>query len=115
MNTSRLDQSRTPDEVVTFWRSAGMARWFAKDATFDAHFRETFLVEHFAAAARERDHWADEAQGALALLILLDQFPRNAFRRTAHMYATTCSNPIYACSSICRSPTRKLSTIRIFR
>ena len=73
---------------MTFWRSAGMARWFAKDATFDAHFRETFLVEHFAAAARERDHWADEAQGALALLILLDQFPRNAFRRTAHMYAT---------------------------
>jgi uncharacterized protein (DUF924 family) len=41
-----------------------------------------------AAARRDLDDWNQSPTGALALLILLDQFPRNAFRGTAHMYAT---------------------------
>src|SRR5690606_14627036 len=40
------------------------------------------------AARRELDHWAETAEGALALIILLDQFPRNCFRGTGHMFAT---------------------------
>ena len=43
---------------------------------------------HFAAAARRCDAWAAAAESALALLLLLDQYPRNSFRGTAHMYAT---------------------------
>ena len=43
---------------------------------------------HLAAAARQCDAWAETSDGTLALLILLDQFPRNAFRGTAHMFAT---------------------------
>jgi uncharacterized protein (DUF924 family) len=43
---------------------------------------------HFAAARRELDAWLDTASGALALLLLLDQVPRNALRGTAHMFAT---------------------------
>jgi uncharacterized protein (DUF924 family) len=77
-----------PEEVVDFWRDAGPERWFNKDAAFDTLFRERFLPLHFAAARRELDPWAETAPGSLALAILLDQFPRNAFRGTAHMYAT---------------------------
>jgi uncharacterized protein (DUF924 family) len=74
--------------VVQFWRDAGPARWFAKDAAFDRQFRERFHDLHFAAAARRCDAWAKAAEGALALLLLLDQYPRNSFRGTGHMYAT---------------------------
>ena len=78
----------TPDAVADFWRDAGPERWFTKDAAFDTLFRERFLPLHFAAARRELDGWAQTPLGSLALLILLDQFPRNSFRGTAHMYAT---------------------------
>jgi uncharacterized protein (DUF924 family) len=75
-------------EVVEFWREAGPALWFAKDAQFDARFRERFQHDHEAAARGELDYWMSSADGALALLILLDQYPRNAFRGTPRMYET---------------------------
>jgi uncharacterized protein (DUF924 family) len=78
----------TPERVLRFWRDAGYDRWFGHDAAFDALFREHFLGAHMAAARGELDAWLESADGCLALLILLDQFPRNAFRGTAHMYAT---------------------------
>lgn len=78
----------TPDDVIRFWREAGPDRWFAKSEAFDDQFRERFLAAHYAAARRELDDWAGTPQGGLALMVLLDQFPRNAFRGTAHMYAT---------------------------
>jgi len=74
--------------VVAFWREAGPGRWFTKDAAFDRDFRERFDTLHFAAAARRCGHWLTTAEGALALMLLLDQYPRNSFRHTAHMYAT---------------------------
>ena len=78
----------TAATVTDFWREAGPGRWFAKDAAFDALFRERFMALHVAAARRERDEWGETAEGSLALMILLDQFPRNSFRGTAQMYAT---------------------------
>ncbi len=74
--------------MVGFWRQAGPRRWFARDADFDREFRECFLEVHYAAARGELAHWEGDAEGVLALLVLLDQFPRNAFRGTAHMFAT---------------------------
>jgi uncharacterized protein (DUF924 family) len=74
--------------VVDFWQAAGPGRWFAKDAAFDRRFREPFLPWHEAAARGELAHWPGSATGALALVLLLDQFPRNAFRGTPRMYAT---------------------------
>ena len=74
--------------VVEFWRDAGPQRWFRKDEAFDREFRERFLALHERAAAGELDGWAASAEGALALAILLDQFPRNAFRGSPRMYAT---------------------------
>lgn len=78
----------TPSAVVAFWKEAGPAKWFAKDDAFDADFRRRFHDAHVAAARRELDGWIETPEGALALLILLDQFPRNCFRGTAHQFAT---------------------------
>ena len=76
------------DAVVDFWREAGPDLWFAKDPDFDRRFRERFLTQHEAAARGEFTDWLATPRGALALLILLDQFPRNAFRGTPRMYQT---------------------------
>jgi len=75
-------------EVVKFWRDAGAEAWFRKDADFDSSFHAKFRELHFAAARRELDNWIDHPDSALALMILLDQFPRNCFRGTGHMFAT---------------------------
>jgi uncharacterized protein (DUF924 family) len=74
--------------VTKFWRDAGEDAWFEKNDAFDAKFRNRFLDLHYAAARRECDDWSEHAEGSLALMILLDQFPRNCFRGTGHMYAT---------------------------
>lgn len=82
------DAPATALEVVAFWRDAGPGTWFDKSDEFDRQFAGRFLDEHMAAARRERDQWLSSAYGNLALVLLTDQFPRNAFRGTAHMYAT---------------------------
>jgi uncharacterized protein (DUF924 family) len=74
--------------LIDFWRAAGPALWFAKDAAFDRSFRERFAEAHARAARGELSAWADTADGTLALILLLDQYPRNAFRGTPRMYAT---------------------------
>ncbi|HPE02422.1 MAG TPA: DUF924 family protein [Burkholderiaceae bacterium] len=81
--------------VLDYWfdpadvRSAGGARrvWFEKSEQTDAEIRARFgaLVE--AALAGSLDDWADTAHGALALVVLLDQFPRNLHRGTAAAFA----------------------------
>ena len=77
----------TPEEVLTFWREAGPDRWFNKDDAFDASIRERFLPTYEAAARGELAGWEASAEGALALVIVLDQFPRNMFRGSARTYA----------------------------
>ena len=83
-----MQQSFDRNEVVQFWVAAGSGLWFRKDAAFDARFRQKFAAAHEAAARGELDDWLVDAEGALALLILLDQYPRNSFRGTARMFAT---------------------------
>lgn len=80
--------SPTAPDIVTFWKEAGRGKWFRKDAAFDAEIRDRFLDAHFAAARGEFDDWGATAEGSLALLLLLDQFPRNIFRGSAHAFAT---------------------------
>lgn len=74
--------------MVDFWRAAGPDLWFAKDAGFDRRFRERFLASHDTAARGGHAGWATTPEGSLALALLLDQFPRNAFRGAPRMYAT---------------------------
>ena len=75
-------------ELVDFWRDAGMAKWFRGGDAFDAECRARWLDAHFAAARREFDDWMEDADGALALVLLLDQIPRNVFRDSGHAFAT---------------------------
>jgi len=75
-------------DVVDFWRDAGPSRWFAKNEAFDADFIARFARAHQAAARGQLDHWTQDAEGTLALLVLLDQFPRNTWRNNPHMLAT---------------------------
>ena len=78
----------TPQDVIGFWRLAGPEKWFSKNPKFDDAIALKFEPVHLRAARGEYDAWAVSPEGSLALLILLDQFPRNAFRATPHMYAT---------------------------
>jgi uncharacterized protein (DUF924 family) len=74
--------------VVAFWRDAGPDRWFAKDEGFDALCRARFLATYEAAARGDLNDWELVAEGALAVVLLLDQFPRNMFRGTRRAYQT---------------------------
>jgi len=78
----------SPADVIAFWREAGPDRWFNKDAQFDQEIRTRFLALHEAAARGDLRDWEASADGTLALLILLDQFPRNMFRGTARAFVT---------------------------
>lgn len=78
----------SPADVISFWLQAGPRRWFARDAAFDEDIRERFEACHHAAAHSELDYWQESADGALALVLLLDQFPRNMYRGSGHAFAT---------------------------
>jgi len=83
------------EAVLDFWFGAatsaefGLARkaWFAKDGAFDQTIRDRFgaLIEQ--ALRGEHEDWADDPHSALAQIVVLDQFTRNAFRGTARAYA----------------------------
>jgi uncharacterized protein (DUF924 family) len=87
------------EEVLDFWlgspadpvRNPGCARvqerWWVKSEAFDEQCRR-FLPEVERAAAGELDAWRDEPRSCLALLLLLDQFPRNLFRGSPRAFAT---------------------------
>lgn len=66
------------------WREA----WFRKDEAFDDEVRERFGDLYEEAASGALDGWRDDARSCLALVILLDQFPRNMFRGDPRTHAT---------------------------
>jgi uncharacterized protein (DUF924 family) len=76
------------NDIIGFWRGAGPEKWFKKVTAFDEAIRLKFEPTHHRAARGEYDAWAQSADGALALLILLDQFPRNLYRHSGHAFAT---------------------------
>ena len=78
----------SPETILAFWREAGPDRWFTRDDAFDADVRERFLPAYEAAAAGKLEPWEATPEGALALCIVLDQFPRNMFRGDPRTYAT---------------------------
>jgi len=84
-----------PQEILDFWfgcegeEGYGEFRetWFTKDPEFDREIRDRFEPVYEDAAAGGLDHWKSEARSCLALIIVLDQFPRNMYRGDARMYA----------------------------
>ena len=106
---------RAAAAVVAFWRQAGPSTWFAKDADFDRRFREAFLGAHEDAARGDLDDWLATSDGSLALVLLLDQFPRNAFRGTPRMYASdTAARRIAATAIAAGHDQRVMPDLRIF-
>ncbi|MFN3526556.1 MAG: DUF924 family protein [Paracoccus sp. (in: a-proteobacteria)] len=72
---------KTPEDVLEFWFSDQMQPyWFAKSDDIDRDITARFADTYEAAQAGHLDHWADDADSALALVITLDQFPRNIYR-----------------------------------
>jgi uncharacterized protein (DUF924 family) len=101
----------TPDDVLAFWfgalpGAAGYGRmrevWFAKDPGFDDEVRRALARPHEAAWSGASDGWATEGRGALALVILLDQVPRNIFRGEARAYACDAKARDVAAAAIAR-------------
>ena len=78
----------TPEAILAFWREAGQARWYKRDAAFDAAVRSQFLPLWQKAASGELSSWEASDDGALALVIVLDQFPRNMFRDDIRTYSS---------------------------
>src|SRR5258706_6258976 len=76
-----------PTEVLDFWFKRDRKDWFAKNPAFDEEIRARFLPLYGRALKEERKSWREEPAGCLALVILLDQFPRNMFRGSARAFA----------------------------
>jgi uncharacterized protein (DUF924 family)/GNAT superfamily N-acetyltransferase len=82
--------------LLDFWfappddpeRERHRAIWFKSTEEFDAVVRREFLADYEAAAAGALREWEASAEGALAVVLLLDQVPRNIFRGTPRAYAT---------------------------
>jgi uncharacterized protein (DUF924 family) len=77
----------SPADVLAFWRAAGPDKWFCKDEAFDAAISRRFLATYEAVASGALADWEATPEGALALVIVLDQFPRNMFRANARAFA----------------------------
>ena len=84
-----MAKSTTPDDVISFWFSERVKPlWFKKSDEFDREIKEHFIDTYQLAKTGALDNWRKDAAGTLALIIVLDQFPRNMFRNTAQAFAT---------------------------
>lgn len=77
------------DEILSFWfEETAPAQWFQVSLEFDETIKRRFLDHYGLAAQGIYDDWIHSVDGALALVILFDQFPRNMFRGSAQQFAT---------------------------
>ncbi len=78
-----------PEDILNFWLyEVGRERWVEEDRTLDATIRERFLQSYEQAIAGELKGWEDQPESTMALLLLLDQFPRRMFRGTPRAFET---------------------------
>ncbi len=76
-----------PQDVIGFWKEAGQAKWYIRDEAFDREIVARFGRLHAEIAAGAHADWAKTPDGALALLIVLDQFSRNLHRGSPQAFA----------------------------
>ncbi|MEE3626824.1 DUF924 family protein [Nitrospirillum sp. BR 11752] len=94
----------TAAEVLAFWfQGLTPDDWFKGGADVDARVRDRLAGSYHAAAEGALDAWADTSDGALALLILLDQVPRNIFRGDALAFATDARAQALASRAVARA------------
>lgn len=106
---------RTVTDVLDFWfgsRDARRPEWFARDTAFDRLVARRFADLYYAAAEGKLDHWAGSADGALALVLLLDQFPRNIFRGDRRAFSTDGQARAIARRAIDRGFDKQMSPLR---
>ena len=99
--------------VLNFWFSSEVkAKWFVKDPDFDAAIREAFLADYERVAGGDLDGWPATPEDVLALVLLLDQFPRNMFRDHAQAFATDEAARAMAVEAVAHGHDRALDTER---
>ena len=86
--------------------------WFGKDPTTDAEIRARFEGLHGAALAGELDAWLAAPESALALVVVLDQFPRNMYRDTAMAFAADAKALACARQALARGHDRQLLPVQ---
>ena len=74
-------------DVLEFWWTAGPAKWFSGGSDFDREIADRFAGLWRDAASGACDPWAETADGALALVLVLDQFSRNLHRGSAEAFS----------------------------
>jgi uncharacterized protein (DUF924 family) len=100
-----------PTEVLAFWRAAGPDKWYKKDSDFDAEITRRFLPTYEAAITGKLSHWEDTPEGALALVIVFDQFTRNMFRGSARTFAADALARAAADRAIRRGFDQRIATV----
>ena len=103
---------KDPTGVFAFWRAAGSGKWFDTDDAFDSEIRTRFLGTYEAAASGALNSWEATPEGALALVLLLDQFPRNMFRDTPRAFAADPLARAVADRAIARASVTETSRMR---
>lgn len=91
-----MSQAIGVDRILEFWFGSPTAddygeyrkAWFVKDADFDRQIKTRFEGDVQKASAGDYDDWPSTPRSAVALLILLDQFPRNIYRGNSRSFAT---------------------------
>lgn len=84
-----MNQSCMPSAILNFWFSDKVKPlWFKKSAAFDREIEARFINTYLMAKTGALDNWKNNPHDALALIIVLDQFPRNIFRDTPQAFAT---------------------------
>jgi len=105
------------EEILHFWFGPGddpdrQRLWFDSSPAFDRECTAGFLADYERAAAGALDSWMDTPAPALALTLLLDQFPRNMFRATARAFATDAKALAVVKQALARRFDRAIPPIR---
>ena len=100
----------SPSDIVSFWRDAGYERWYGKDDAFDQELRDRFMGTWEAARDGKLSAWQDSDDGTLALLIVLDQFPRNMFRNDPRAFSTDALARTIASRAIAEGRDQRIET-----
>src|ERR1700722_13199222 len=78
-----------PEDILNFWFiEIGRDRWFSDDRALDSMLRDKFMGVYEKAAANQLETWKENPEGFLALLLLLNEFPRRMFRGTSRAFET---------------------------
>src|ERR1700693_3072061 len=99
----------SPAGILAFWRAAGSDHWYSCNDAFDADLRHRFLGLWRKAASGELSCWEATDDVALALVIVLDQFPRNMFRGDARAYSSDALALAVASRAIARGADQRMA------